>query len=176
VRSRAHADDANAWATRAEFTAFRLHQNDDMIGNDEIALAANGRAQEWRIDPVTPLDATPTLRVAFRPDRFVFLAQGSGPYRLVAGSARSHRGDYPVDAALAQLRVKLGADWQPSLAALDARVALQGAAAYTPVPPQIHRDWKTWALWAVLVGAAALIGGLALSLLKNRDPAANRES
>jgi zinc transporter ZupT len=28
------------------------------------------------------------------------------------------------------------------------------------------RDWKTWLLWAVLVGAAALIGGLALSLLR----------
>jgi len=29
-------------------------------------------------------------------------------------------------------------------------------------------DWKTWLLWAVLVGSAALIGGLALSLLKSR--------
>jgi hypothetical protein len=175
VRSRAHAADANAWATRSEFTAFRLRQNEDMTSNDEMAVAANGRAQDWRIDPVTPLDAAPTLRVAFRPDRFVFLAQGAGPYRLVAGSARTHRGDYPIDAALAQLRGKLGTDWQPPLTVLGARVALQGTAAYTPVAPQIRRDWKTWALWALLIGAAALIGGLALSLLKGREPAAERE-
>ena len=177
LRSRVHAgEDANAWQTRAEFTAFRLRQDESVTANDEITVSPSGRAQEWRVDPATPLDAAPTLRIAFRPDRFVFLAQGSGPYRLVAGSARAHRGDYPVDAALAQLRGKLGADWQPPLAALGARVALQGAAAYTPLPPQIHRDWKTWALWAVLVGAAALIGGLALSLLKGRETAAKRES
>jgi hypothetical protein len=118
------------------------------------------------VEPATPLDRAPTLRAAFRPDRFVFLAQGDGPYRLVAGSARTRRGDYPVDAALAQLRVKLGADWQPPLATLGTRVTLQGEIAFTPAPAETHRDWKTWLLWAVLVGAAALIGGLALSLLR----------
>ena len=174
VRSHAQALDPKLWQTRAEFTAFRLRQNDSTTGNDEIAVAATGLAQEWRVDPVTPLDAAPTLRVAFRPDRFVFLAQGGGPYRLVAGSARTRRGDYPVDAALAQLRGKLGANWQPPLAELAPRVALQGTAAYTPLPAPIHRDWKTWLLWAVLVGAAALIGGLGLSLLRSREPAAEK--
>jgi len=97
----------------------------------------------------------------------VFLAQGNGPYRLVAGSARARRADYPVDIALMQLRTKLGADWQPPLATLGARAVLQGEHALisAPTPP----DWKTWLLWAVLVGAAALIGGMALSLLKSRD-------
>jgi hypothetical protein len=65
-----------------------------------------------------------------------------------------------------QLRAKLGADWQPPLAALGTRATLQGESAFTPAPPEIHRDWKTWLLWAVLVGAATLIGGLALSLLR----------
>jgi cytochrome c-type biogenesis protein CcmH/NrfF len=41
---------------------------------------------------------------------------------------------------------------------------LQGEHALTPAAPP--PDWKTWLLWAVLVGAAALIGGLALSLLR----------
>lgn len=169
VRSRAHAgEDANAWQTRAEFTAFRLRQDDSVTANDEITVSPSGRAQEWRVDAATPLDAAPTLRVAFRPDRFVFLAQGSGPFRLVAGSARAQRGDYPVDAALAQLRGKLGNDWQPPLAALGPRTTLQGAAAYTPAPVKVHRDWKTWSLWAVLVGAAVLIGGMALSLLRKQ--------
>jgi hypothetical protein len=169
VRSRVHAgDDANAWQTRAEFTAFRLRQDDSVIDNDESAVATNGRAQQWRVDPATPLSAAPTLRVAFRPDRFVFLAQGNGPYRLVAGSARAQRGDYPVDAALAQLRSKLGNDWQPPLAALGAKAELQGTAAYTMAPVEVHRDWKTWSLWAVLVGAAVLIGGMALSLLRKK--------
>jgi hypothetical protein len=165
VASRARAgDDAGAWQTRAEFSAFRLRQGDSVIGNDEQSTFSSGRAQEWQVEPATPLDRAPALRVAFRPDRFVFLAQGSGPYRLVAGSARARRADYPVDTALAQLRAKLGADWQPPLATLGARAMLHGESALTP--PPLQRYWKTWLLWAVLVGAAALIGGLALSLLR----------
>ena len=165
VRGRG-ADEHSAWPSCADFTAFRLRQGEASIGNDEITSCHGMRALQLKLLPSTALDRAPTVRVAFRPDRFVFLAQGAGPYRLIAGSARSHRGDYPVDAALAQLRTTLGADWQPPLAALGTRVTLQGESAFTPAPPEIHRDWKTWLLWAVLVGAAALIGGLALSLLR----------
>jgi hypothetical protein len=97
----------------------------------------------------------------------VFLAQGGGPYRLVAGSARAQRGDYPIDTALAPLRARLGKDWQPPLATIGTRETLQGEAALRPAPTATPRsDWRTWLLWAVLVGAAALIGGLALSLLR----------
>jgi hypothetical protein len=166
IASRLRAgENANGWQTRAEFTAFRLRQGDSVIGNDEQSTVSGGRAQEWQVEPATPMDHAPILRVAFRPDRFVFLAQGSGPYRLVAGSARARRGDYPVDTALAQLRTKLGNDWQPPLATLGARATLHGESALAPLP--VQRDWKTWLLWAVLAGAAALIGGLALSLLRS---------
>ncbi len=170
IASHAGTDERGPWQTRAEFTAFRLRQGDIESVNDEIASYAGARAQVWRVEPATPLAQAPSLRVAFRPDRFVFLAQGSGPYRLVAGSARARRADYPVDIALTQLRTQLGADWQPPLATLGARAILQGERALTPVAPP--PDWKTWLLWAVLVGAAALIGGMALSLLrgpKNRS-------
>jgi len=167
IASQVGPDERAPWQTRAEFTAFPLRQGDIESSNDEIAMSSGTRAQVWRVEPATPLEQTPSLRVAFRPDRFVFLAQGSGPYRLVAGSARARRADYPVDIALVQLRTKLGADWQPPLATLGARAVLQGELALTAVAPP--PDWKTWLLWAVLVGAAALIGGMALSLLKSRD-------
>ncbi len=152
----------------ADFTAFRLRQDGAVLANDEIEIAPTPHTQDWIVESSTPLDHAPTLRVAFRPDRFVFLAQGNGPYRLVAGSVRAHRGDYPVDAALAQLRAKLGNDWQPPLATLGARATLLGVTAYTPAPAPTHRDWKTWLLWTVLVGGAALIGALAVSLLRKQ--------
>ncbi len=153
---------------RADFTAFRLRQDGAVLVNDEIEIAPTRRTQDWVVESTTPLDHAPTLRVAFRPDRFVFLAQGNGPYRLVAGSVRAHRGDYPVDAALAQLRAKFGNDWQPPLATLGERATLLGVTAYTPAPAPTHRDWKTWLLWTVLVGGAALIGALAVSLLRKQ--------
>jgi hypothetical protein len=152
----------------ADFTAFRLRQDGTVLANDEIEIAPTPRTQDWVVESTTPLDHVPTLRVAFRPDRFVFLTQGNGPYRLVAGSVRARRGDYPVDAALAQLRAKFGNDWQPPLATLGARATLLGVTAYTPAPAPMHRDWKTWLLWTVLVGGAALIGALAVSLLRKQ--------
>ena len=80
--SRARAgNDELAWLQRANFVAFRLHQGDGVIGNDEIAASSAGRAQEWRIETATPLEHAPKLSVSFTPDRFVFLAQGSGPFR-----------------------------------------------------------------------------------------------
>ena len=169
-RGDAGSDDSTRWLQRADFVAFRLRQGDTVVGNDELPVSRAGRARDWRIELATPLDHAPTLSVAYQPDRFVFLAQGAGPYRLVAGSARARRSDYPVDTALAQLRATLGADWQPPLASVGTRLLLQGDhALQAPPPAPVHRDWKTWLLWGVLIAAAALIGGLALSLLRNPD-------
>jgi Protein of unknown function (DUF3999) len=159
--------DPNSWLACGGGIAFRLRQGDSIIDNDDWPISPSRRARDWRIELTTPLQHAPNLAVAYRPDRFVFLAQGAGPYRLVAGSANARRGDYPVDTALAQLRAKLGADWQPPLTTLGARAVLagQGALEAAVVAP-VERDWKTWLLWGLLVGAAAVVGALALSLLR----------
>jgi hypothetical protein len=169
VLSREHPGEGGAaWARRESFVAFRLRQGDDVTSNDEAFALPAPRAQDWRVEAATPLDHAPVLSVAFTPDRFVFLAEGAGPYRLVAGSAMTRRGDYPIDAAIASLRASQGRDWQPPLATLGVRATLQGDSALTAPVAEKKFDWKTWLLWAVLVGAAALIGGLALSLLKSK--------
>ena len=159
-------DDPAAWSTRGDFIAFRLHQNDGVINNDEIAVDASTRAQDWRVEPATPLNRIPTLSVAFRPDRFMFLAQGNGSYRLVAGSAKARRGDYPVDTALATLRARSGSDWQPPLATLESRITLAGDRALVVENHDADGRWKTWLLWAVLIGAAVVIIGIALKLMR----------
>ena len=143
VLSRAGKDDASAWVHRADLVAFRLRQDDAVIGNDEVLASGIGRMQDWRIEFATPLAHAPALSVAYLPQRFVFLSQGAGPYRLLAGSARARRGDYPIDGALAQLRAKSGAAWQPPLAALGARTTLQGEHALVAQPVVVQRDWAT---------------------------------
>ena len=166
-----HRSGAQTWTTRADFTAFRLQQGGDAIVSDETMLTGAARDSEWRVQSATPLNRAPTLNLAWRPDRFVFLGDGRQRYRLVAGSATARRADYPIDVALAQLRAKLGADWQPPLAALGARETLAGDAALRAPTPASKYDWKTFLLWGVLVDAAAAIGYLALSLLRGQKPA-----
>ncbi|MBS0582238.1 MAG: DUF3999 domain-containing protein [Proteobacteria bacterium] len=159
---------AQAWTTRAQLTAFRLRQGDDAIINDATTLPGPARDREWRVQSATPLSHAPTLNLAWRRDRFVFLGEGKQQYRLVAGSATARRADYPVEVALAQLRSKLGTGWQPPLAIVGTRETLAGDAALKAPTPTSKYDWKTFLLWGVLVAAAAAIGYLALSLLRGQ--------
>lgn len=118
------------------------------------------RDRQWRL--VASADgAAPRLRLGYRPERLVFVAAGTPPYTVVAGSATSQRSARPATAALP-------ADAPIADARLgDARVRAGGAALERP------RDWKTWGLWAVLAAGVALVGAFALRVLREPAPAAD---
>ena len=110
----------------------------------------------------------PTLRLGYRPETVVFLAQGPAPYRLVAGSARVQHQASSLPQLLAVLRDRHGPEWEPARAKLGEAKPLAGAAALTPT-----RDWKTWMLWGVLGLGVLLVASLALAVLRNpRNPSA----
>lgn len=155
-----------AWTPIGRTLLFRLQQNGLRIDNEDYALTVPVAAREWRLRSPIALDPAPTMDVAYLPDRFVFLAQGNGPYTLAAGSRDARRDPLPVEQALAPLRSRLGAEWSPPMAALGARSEAAGTRAYTekPTPP----DWRRWLLWGFLVVGAATVGGFALSLLRAR--------
>ncbi len=124
------------------------------------------RVQHLRLHTDTPLARAPTLRVAWRPNVFVFLAEGSGPYSLLAGSHAERRGDYPLQAALNRIHPAVAGadDWQPPLAALGAASVAGGPAALlAPKPPF---DWTRPLLWLVLIGGALAVATMAWSLLR----------
>ena len=155
-----------AWTPIGRTLLFRLQQNGLRIDNEDYALTAPIAAREWRLRSPIALNPAPVMEVAYLPDRFVFLAQGNGPYTLAAGSRDARRDPLPVEQALAPLRSRLGAEWSPPVATLGARSEAAGTQAYAkkPTPP----DWRRWLLWAFLVVGAAIVGGFALSLLRSR--------
>ena len=139
------------------------------IGAETDAAApipfATVRVQHLRLHTDTPLAQPPTLRVAWRPDVFVFLAEGSGPYNLLAGSHAARRGDYPLQAALNRIHpAGAGADWQPPLATLGAASVTGGPAAL--LAPKLPFDWTRLLLWLVLIGGALAVAAMAWSLLR----------
>ena len=160
------ARDGDAWRELAHVTAFRLRSGDETIRNADVEWPASSRLREFRIDSRVPLAASPRLSLDVRPDRFVFLAEGDGPFVLAVGSARARHADYPLDVALANLRARLGKDWQPPLAQLGPGRDSGGAQALQPAPIESPLPWRRWLLWSVLVIAAAVVGGFALSLLR----------
>ncbi|MEP6897430.1 MAG: DUF3999 family protein [Rhodanobacter sp.] len=132
------------------------------------------RTQRLRLHTDTPLAQAPALSIGWHADRFVFLAEGAGPYSLLAGSYATRRGDYPVDAALEKMRpAGAGNAWQPAQAMIGERTDAGGPAAL--MAPRVPYDWTRSLLWIVLIGGALLVAGMALSLLRQskRDDGAS---
>ena len=167
--SQAVQSTGGGWSTGfGNIDAFRLRDGDTLLTNDVVRGFASGRSREWSVELDTPLRRAPTLALGYVPDRVVFLAQGARPFRLVAGSSTARHGGAPVEYALSQLRASAGGDWQLPLAALGTRADFHGASALAPPPSTTPSPWRTWLLWAVLVFAAMIVAGLALSLLRKQ--------
>lgn len=161
-------DDADApWRLRAgPWMAYRVDAAGRGSRSPAQALDAHVRDRHWRLRANTDVPEAPTLRLGYRPEAVVFLAQGPAPYALAAGSARAQRAEAPIPQLVAELRRQRGADWQPSPAYLGVAKPLAGDAALQPA-----HDWKSWLLWAVLALGALVVAGFAFSLLRSKPAA-----
>ncbi|WP_119718908.1 DUF3999 domain-containing protein [Cognatilysobacter tabacisoli] len=159
-------DDADAdWRPRsAPWVAYRI--DGDGGRSPARALGAVVRDRYWRLGTVGSVDGTPRLRAGYRPEVVVFVAQGAGPYTLVAGSAHAARADAPLPHLVTAIRRQRGAEWQPTTAYLGRTEPLAGDAARSP-----RRDWKAWLLWGVLALGALVVAAFALTLLRVSRPA-----
>lgn len=154
------------WHPRvAPWVVYRIDSGEASSHSAPRALGQVVRDRYWRLHAGAPVAATPTLRLGYRPESVVFVAQGAASYSLVAGSARARRAEAPVPALLEALRDARGAGWQPAVATLGPARTLAGEAALRPV-----RDWKSWLLWGVLGIGAIVVAGFAASLLREPRP------
>lgn len=154
----------------APWVAYRIDSGGKASQSPPQALFDTRRHRHWRLLAREPFEgAAPTLRLGYRPEVVVFLAEGRAPYALLAGSARAQRQPAPLTQLVDALRIERGKDWQPASATLGTRQALAGNAA---LQPRVEKpDWKRWTLWAVLVGGALLVAGFAFSLLRSKPDA-----
>ncbi len=161
-------DDADApWQLRAgPWMAYRVDAAGSGSRSSAQELVGSVRDRHWRLRANADVPEPPMLRLGYRPEAVVFLAQGPGPYALAAGSARAQRADAPIPQLVAELRRQRGADWQPSPAYLGAAKPLAGNAALQPA-----YDWKSWLLWAVLALGALVVAGFAFTLLRGKPAA-----
>lgn len=119
------------------------------------------RDRYWRLLPREAGDA-PSLKLGYVPERLLFVAGGRPPYTLVAGSLSQRREARPVQAALGAVANA------PQTARLGAPTRRAGEAAFAPV-----RDWKSWALWAVLGLGVVIVGAFAFRVLREPPRAAD---
>lgn len=134
-----------------------------VVARDEVKFGPVA-ARTWRLESSPPLSGPPKLMLGYRPLRLVFLAQGRGPYLLVAGSRHHRRTDAPIAALLLEAARSQGFPWEPPAALLGERVVLEGEGARRkPVP------WQRYVLWGVLVAGAGLVVLLGVGMLRKNS-------
>ncbi len=168
VRAAIHAwdPDGGYWRPVHEGQFYRL-QRDGGVIESEPAATAPVRASRWKvIIERGSRNADVGLELGWRPDRLLFLAQGQGPWQLVAGSAYDAEANFPqarryADPEMRDLLKKAG---PVGTAALGARIELGGAARLEPAQSPA---WRRWLLWIGLVAGVLLVGFMALRLLRH---------
>lgn len=164
IESRARAD--LPWRERGRGPAFRLGGNKGEIESAALEIALI-RDREWRVRTAPVQARAPTLVLFYRPDQFVFLTQGEGPWRLAAGSARSLRNDAPLQAVYQGLTEGQAQAWQWSEARIGRGAELAGGAALAPRPDASGSPtpWQ-WLLWGLLLAGAFVVVTMVLKLLR----------
>lgn len=159
-------DDVAWQAAAAPWVAYRVDSGEGSSRSPPQLLDRLVRDRQWRLQARSDgAQEAPVLRLGYRPEVALFLAEGQPPFALLAGSARAVRPATPLPQLIDTLRAARGADWQPAAASLGPRQQQAGAAALQPLP---RADWKRWLLWGLLLGGALLVAGFAVSLLRKR--------
>jgi hypothetical protein len=154
------------WIERGTALAWQLAAAGSVLQSAEIAVPTT-RDRHWRLEALNAdagaLGQAPTVDAGWIPDALLFVARGSGPFTLAAGSATGVAPAQPV----AGMLETVGADGQgPYLAEalLGEAHALGGEQALRP--PVAPVPWQRYLMWALLVGGVVVLLRMALSLLR----------
>jgi hypothetical protein len=125
------------------------------------------RASQWKVKLDSGVTTDPVqIQLAWLPDRLAFVAQGSPPFELVAGSAQDRLQQFPQKAMLGDRSIfkMLRESGQAGVATLGAREVRAG-------PDRLEvaatKPWRVALLWAGLIGAVLLVAWLVYSLMRD---------
>ncbi len=142
------------WQPQSSLTVFRLRAAGVALDNDANSLQS-GRVRYWRIESSTEINEPPVLEFSYRPEQFLLLTHGAGPYVIAAGSMKAQRDQYPLDILIGQVKQNQGRDWKPaevSLGKADKVISNMEEIGKAPT------DWRSIILWSILLlGAGAVI-------------------
>lgn len=161
------ADTGQPWTRRCSGVVYALNADGRNLAS--TPLSCPGPAHRyWRIElqgeNASGLTQTlPQLEVSWPASEIVFVASGTPPYTLAYASARVPAPPAPVRALLTALDDESNRQLIRE-ATVGEPIALSGDVA---LRPKLAWPWQQILLWAVLIGAVALLSTLALRLYRD---------
>lgn len=159
-------DEADTWHLAHEGVFYHLTRQDRSVQSPPVDLGPV-RAGDWQVQVESgSAGGALQLQLGWQRERLMFLAQGEGPFQLSTGRALDRLDDFPQQRLMGDhsLFRMLEESGQPGYAELGERYIVAGEEALV-----IGRTaaWRTWLLWAGLIGAVLLVGWLAHSLWRD---------
>ncbi len=150
----ARQNEPDYWQPQSSLTVFRLRAAGVSLDNEANGLQT-GRLRYWRIESNTDINEAPVLKFSYRPEQFLLLTHGAGPYVIAAGSMKAQRDQYPLDILISQVKQNQGQDWKPTEVTLGKATKIIGNMEDISKAPT---DWRNIILWSVLlIGVAAVV-------------------
>jgi hypothetical protein len=159
-------DEKQSWRLMTSGIFYNLSRQGKMVQSPDMPLA-QARAAFWKVRIDSGMITGPVrLRLGWRPDRLLFVAQGTPPFELVTGRYNDRLEHFPQDKILGDSTIfqMLRQSGQAGSAAIGPREQLAGAQAMKAIAAV---SAHTLILWAGLIGAVMLVGWLAYSLMKD---------
>jgi hypothetical protein len=158
------------WRQAYNGVFYKLSRQGNTVQSPAAAIG-NGRsgpirAAHWQVRIESGRTAGPVrLQLGWRPDRLLFLAQGTPPFELAAGRAQDALQQFPQEAVLGDSRLFtiLRETGEPGDASLGARRIIAGEAGLA-ISETV--SWKVVLVWAGLIAAVLVVGWLVYSLVR----------
>jgi hypothetical protein len=172
VRGRLYTWSRDRWTNSQAGVFYNLRRNGAGVTNEPLAVTER-RGQRWKLNILTGRSDGPVqLKLGWRPEHLIFLAQGEAPYTLASGRAADREDNFPharLYGDLAIFNLALGSDADTIAAASLGSRQLLGGDGRLVMP--VKRNWQQGLLWAVLILAVVVVGWIAVNLLRQLNNA-----
>jgi len=158
-------DSESGWARSLEGLFYRVSRNRSEAESAPARLAPT-RGGQWRVKVHSGQASDGLrLRVGWRPERLLFLAQGDPPFTLASGRAQDRVERFPQQRLLADRGIFSLLERSGEAGAASVGARLEGAGAMVMEGARTW-TWRTVLVWIGLIAAVTFVGWLVWSLMR----------
>ncbi len=171
VRIESAVEPEGTWLLHKSGVVYNLPAGDSLRRSPPIPVY-RGLYRYWRVTidkQATPVQADSlALRVFWTPARLLFVPQGPAPYTLAFGSATAAPAGFRSNELFLPVQSDFKTIYDLPLAATDSVLVELGGETRLVQPETL--PWQKIVLWGVMVVGMALLGWVAMRLLREQEP------